>query len=82
MAGSVTGLSQEYGLRAQGLMLPPASFVMLSKSPPHSELQLPVPYHEGTLCLRDVKSATVWGGGSWRDGPWQSRMRLGFLWPS
>ena len=40
-----------WGLRSQGLTLPPASFVTSGKSPPLSELQPPLPYH-GVARLR------------------------------
>lgn len=69
------------GTWAQGLMLPPASCVTLGKSPPLSELQLPLSFHKGerTLCLRDLR---VGRRVMERELPWQALMRLGsFLWP-
>lgn len=73
------GESGVWGLRARGLMLLPASFATLGKSPPLSELQPPVPCHEGgwTSCQRDIESATGWEEGHGERTPRQVAARLG-----
>lgn len=73
------GESGVWGLRARGLMLLPASFATLGKSPPPSELQPPVPCHEGgwTSCQRDIESAPGWEEGHGERTPKAGRSEAG-----